>query len=573
MKSPDVPWFNEVNTVKADIVSAPTPEQDDPWTRIRALQPFFARIPTDAPENLAAVLQPVAACEQTLWRRERQVTFFGAFKAGKSALLNALLGAPLLPVRANRATGVVTIVRYGPQASATVVRNTKNGRGEEEIPFDDMAGAILLDLAGNAAQAPEGIEEVRIRLPHPLLAERCVLVDTPGLLENETLTERSERELERSDLAVMVLSADKLLSTRERETARQIHDLLNGNIVYVLNRLDLVEENDRAEVLDWARTALQGSGNQVVGMPRIFAATAKRDHEGLAAFRRWLEEILTTPAGEVMAGLSRLGILEQYLCRVSAAGHAELAAAQQLMQQARDEEEAVLAQERGEIRARIASSRAGLQTWKTDLAALGETFVAGCVEETRQQIQGRGRAPETVRICYESSLEQYAADVAGSVRGIVLDLPLTAPTFELRQWILHAEVAAATHPTSELGALFGDLMTRVVDGGSAGREAGATIGGWIGKNVFGVDAELETLKRVEHVARGVLPSLQAEAERYLDQVAGLLAEADRFYGEWRRTGPRVAAAEEFERTYRGIVQWCDDFLQQVQAAASIVSAT
>jgi hypothetical protein len=123
------------------------------------------------------------------------------------------------------------------------------------------------------------------------------------------------------------------------------------------------------------------------------------------------------------------------------------------------------------------------------------------------------------------------------------------------------------HPAGELGALFGGLVTRVVDGGNAGREAGASIGGWIGKNVFGVDAERETLKRVDQVARGVVPALREEAERYLERVDGLLAAADRFYATWTRTSPRVLAAQDQENRIRELGRWCDGFLDAVRALA------
>ncbi len=551
-----------------------------PWSRLEALEPFFAVAPGDAPESVRAFLESLEGFRQLLWRQERQVTFFGAFKAGKSSLLNALIGAALLPVRTNRATGVVTVIQYGTPPSATIVRGNADGPVEETIPFDDVSRVVLLDLSRSTVPAPTEIEEVRIQVPLPFLEATPrgypTLVDTPGLLEHEALTERSYRELGRSDLAVMVLSADKVLSGRERDAARYINDLLNGNIVYVLNRLDMVEEDDREEVLDWARTALQGSGNQLVGSPRIFATAVKgagtigQEGSDLAAFRRWLAELFTTPVGDSVAILSRLGILEQHLCRIDASIRAELAAARQATQMAREEEAATLAREKARIRGRIAEARVRLQAWKENLAAAGEAFVAKCVEGTQQQMKQQGARPATVRISYEPALERYTSEISERVRAAVMDAPITVPDFELRQWILRAEVAAATHPTSDIGAMFGDLMTRVVDGGSAGREAGASIGDWIGKNVFGMDAERETLKRVERVARGVVPSLQAEAERYLEKVDALLAEADRFYSGWTRTTPPVAAAQEVERRYGALLQWCDAFLHEVRATAGAI---
>lgn len=48
------------------------------------------------------------------------VTCLGQFKRGKSTLLNALLGRAVLPTGVAPVTSVVTIVRYGPQATGVV---------------------------------------------------------------------------------------------------------------------------------------------------------------------------------------------------------------------------------------------------------------------------------------------------------------------------------------------------------------------------------------------------------------------------------------------------------------------
>ena len=164
-----------------------------PWSWLEALEPFFA-MPDDVPDSVRALLASLPDLEQLLWREQRQITFFGAFKAGKSSLLNALIGAALLPVRTNRATGVVTTIQYGAQPSAIAVRRCEEGQVEQQIPFDDVSRAILLDLSGGTVAAPSDIEEVRIQVPLPFLETPSdsypVLVDTPGLLEHEALTQR-----------------------------------------------------------------------------------------------------------------------------------------------------------------------------------------------------------------------------------------------------------------------------------------------------------------------------------------------------------------------------------------------
>jgi len=88
----------------------------DICSRLSNLERHYALLPTgSAPEPVQSLLQSIMDFRQVLWRTNLEVTFFGAFKAGKSTLLNALLGEAMLPSRANRATGVITKISYGEQ--------------------------------------------------------------------------------------------------------------------------------------------------------------------------------------------------------------------------------------------------------------------------------------------------------------------------------------------------------------------------------------------------------------------------------------------------------------------------
>ena len=60
------------------------------------------------------------------------------------------------------------------------------------------------------------------------------------------------------------------------------------------------------------------------------------------------------------------------------------------------------------------------------------------------------------------------------------------------------------------------MLTQLFDGGEAGRTAGASLGGWVGKNVFGVDARSDMLSAVERTVRSLLPSIMTELAKEME---------------------------------------------------------
>jgi ribosome biogenesis GTPase A len=276
---------------------------------------------------LTEIIMPLIEYNRTILREEKQITFFGAFKAGKSTLLNALLGVKLLPSRANRATGVITKVRYGeaPKAKVTIKRN--NIREEKDVFFDEISKYIMLDISDGSSKAFEGAEQIDVEIPLGFLRNNCVLVDTPGLMDNESLTDVSRKEIMNSDLAVLILSADKLLSTTEREEAKSVNELLGGNIVFIINRIDMVDEDEKDEIMEWAREALKGLGNNLIGQPKIFFSAANMtlaakknidndsysEYLALLEFENWIKEMFDSEEGGAVIVNSRSKVLKKLL--------------------------------------------------------------------------------------------------------------------------------------------------------------------------------------------------------------------------------------------------------------------
>ncbi len=103
-----------------------------------------------------------------------RVALVGTVKAGKSTLVNALLGEQLAPTDARECTRIVTWYRHG---NAPSVRARHATEGEIQIPTVRQDGRLELDLGHLEA---DEIEWLDVTWPAAPL-EEFTLIDTPGM--------------------------------------------------------------------------------------------------------------------------------------------------------------------------------------------------------------------------------------------------------------------------------------------------------------------------------------------------------------------------------------------------------
>ncbi|MFD5224669.1 dynamin family protein [Microbacterium sp. NPDC058342] len=98
----------------------------------------------------------------------------GMVKAGKSTLLNGMLGERLAATDTGECTRVVTWYRFS--AAPTITMHLRDGR-VERMPIRRAAGLLEFDLGGRTAEEVEWID-----VGWPLAALRSqILIDTPGI--------------------------------------------------------------------------------------------------------------------------------------------------------------------------------------------------------------------------------------------------------------------------------------------------------------------------------------------------------------------------------------------------------
>ena len=125
--------------------------------------------------------EPLARLRAVLDRLDEplRVAIAGKVKAGKSTLLNALVGEELAPTDAGECTRIVTWYRDGITYRATLEPHEGEPR---QVPFSRDGGAINVDLGSMRA---EDVRRLVIEWPSSSLRQ-MTLIDTPGIASLST---------------------------------------------------------------------------------------------------------------------------------------------------------------------------------------------------------------------------------------------------------------------------------------------------------------------------------------------------------------------------------------------------
>ncbi len=114
-----------------------------------------------------------------------RVAIAGRVKAGKSTLLNALVGEQLAPTDAGECTKIVTWYKHGPGYRATLQMLDGSSRPAR---FTREGGSVEVDLEGASA---DSIDRIVIEWPSRRLAD-LTLIDTPGVASiNTSVSDRA----------------------------------------------------------------------------------------------------------------------------------------------------------------------------------------------------------------------------------------------------------------------------------------------------------------------------------------------------------------------------------------------
>ena len=192
------------------------------------------------------------------------VACVGQFKRGKSTLINALIGAPLLPTGIVPVTAVPTVIRYGSKTSARV----RMGGSWKDAPVDSLAEYVSEERNPGNERKVEGVEVFH---PSKLLVDGMCLVDTPGLGSVfQANTESTKDLVPHIDAAIVVIGADPPITGEELSLVKDVSKHVT-EIAVVLNKADRVSAEERRAAGDFARKMLRATLKRD---PRLYEMSA-----------------------------------------------------------------------------------------------------------------------------------------------------------------------------------------------------------------------------------------------------------------------------------------------------------
>ncbi len=212
------------------------------------------------------------------------IVVLGEFKRGKSTFVNALLGEEVLPVDVTPTTATINAIFHGTERKYSVYR--QDGSVEEA----ELRPEGLRRFTADGDEDLSSVKYVKVQLSAPMLGERGVIVDTPGVNDlNKQRMDVTYEFVPRADAVLFMLDATAPVKRSEAEflTDTILKDGLD-RIVFIANFFDQVDEDEQDGLLRHIELRLK----QVLGVPprvvpfsarEALRARVEQDAEGEAA--------------------------------------------------------------------------------------------------------------------------------------------------------------------------------------------------------------------------------------------------------------------------------------------------
>lgn len=182
--------------------------------------------------------------KENLENGEFSIVVVGEFSAGKSTLLNALMGQRILPSFTNETTATVNFLRHKDRAINGEVGRVYYRDGEEEELRDLSLATINEYVSTKGDEVANKVEHLDLYLDSQFLEDGVTLVDSPGLNGvADGHREITEQQILKSNASIFLFNSDHPGSKTDFEFLYDLQKKVK-TIIFVLNKIDNIKEEE-----------------------------------------------------------------------------------------------------------------------------------------------------------------------------------------------------------------------------------------------------------------------------------------------------------------------------------------
>ncbi|MBP1561029.1 MAG: dynamin family protein [Oscillospiraceae bacterium] len=256
-----------------------------------------------------------------------EVAIVGEFKRGKSTLINALLGQEVLPADVLPATATLNRVTYSETPYVMVEYKT----GETERVDINQLENYVTKLSYESEKTAETVKQATVYYDTAFCKNNVDIIDTPGLNDDEQMTNVTLSILPEIDAAVFVISANSPFSQFEKEfLEKRMLTSDMGRIIFAVNCfgtfskededriVETVEKRIGSYVMEKAKMVMGEDSREFavykrkIGKPKVIGVYAKKalmakesgdatmlEESNFPTFEKALESMLTQERGAI----------------------------------------------------------------------------------------------------------------------------------------------------------------------------------------------------------------------------------------------------------------------------------
>lgn len=276
------------------------------------------------------LIQSIIASKEKVADQAFRILIMGQFSSGKSSMINAFLGEPILPTKVMPATALITEIKYAKEKRVLVYPAPGKWEGGEEpfdVPIDKIREYCLIDHKQGAANYKEGnviespFRKMEVFWPLDMLKDGVEVVDSPGLNDPNSHDTITLEYLPTADAIIYCMNGTAPYSKVDVDTLGDINLRGYNTPIFVITRFDDIKTGspeDVEEAIDTINRNLKKNtrlmqpeyvdklgGNGVFFVSSLQAIKAKRDHDreallesGYLKMEKYLEEFLVKCKGD-----------------------------------------------------------------------------------------------------------------------------------------------------------------------------------------------------------------------------------------------------------------------------------